>query len=214
MAHLRRRPGQHALLAARSDHARQFQEPADRVAVQDRQPGSPPRIQPRVHAFDGEGRPVRDGWHQARRRGAESGHRRAALDALRRRGPARRSSPSATFGTRARVLERWQAGADSVRDTGLPAQGAGCEDRRAGGGLREGWRRRSEARERSADGPDHRRDRAPRGTRSRGRRHRHRRRTLVGRHSQEQEKRERLRARLRRAHREASLDLPHDSEAR
>ena len=80
--------------------------------------------------------------------------------------------------------------------------------------LRQGRHRRSEAGDRSADRPRHRRDRPARRARHRERRHHHRRRAPGGRRAQEQDQREGLRPRLRRADRQAAVDLPHDSAAR
>ena len=60
---------------------------------------------------------------------------------------------------------------------------------------------------------DHRRDRPARGADHREGRHRRRRRAPAGRRAEEQDQREGLRPRLRRADRQAALDLPHDSAA-
>ena len=109
------------------------------------------------------------------------------------------SGAPATLRPRACVLDRRQAGADSLRDARLQAGRARCEDRRPGVRLRQERHRRSEARKRSADGPDYRRGRTPcRPGRGQGHRHR-RRRAPARRHAQEPEKRERLRPRVRRA---------------
>ena len=78
--------------------------------------------------------------------------------------------------------------------------------------LRQGRRRRSEAGRRPGDGSRHRRGRPARGAdRRQRRRSSSARRTCPAASPQEQDEREGLRPRLRRAHRQAALDLPHDS---
>ena len=79
--------------------------------------------------------------------------------------------------------------------------------------IRKERRRRSEARERSGHGPDHRRHRIARSAgHCPGRRH-YRRGAYRGQPAGEPPERERLRARIRRAHGPAAVDLPHDSRA-
>ncbi len=80
--------------------------------------------------------------------------------------------------------------------------------------VRQERHRRSEARGRPGDGPGQRRDRAARGAHRREER-RHRRRGAPARQlAQEPAEREGLRPRVRRADRQAAVDLPHDSAAR
>ena len=80
--------------------------------------------------------------------------------------------------------------------------------------LRQGRHRRSEAGKRSGDGSDHRRDRAPRRADRRQRRRRRRRGPSAGRRAEEPAEREGLRPRIRRADRQAPLDLSHHPAAR
>ena len=87
--------------------------------------------------------------------------------------------------------------------TGVPAAG-----------LRQERHRRSEDGERSADRSDHRRDRPARHADHREGRDRRRRGAPARRRAQEPHPREGLHPRLRRAHRQAAVDLPHDSARR
>ena len=68
--------------------------------------------------------------------------------------------------------------------------------------------------QRSEHGSRQRRDRTSRSTRRRPQCHRRRRRASLRRHPEADEQREGLHPRLRRAHRQASVDLPHHSAAR
>ncbi len=211
---LRRRPGQHAVCAARSDQRGQLQQARDRLAVQDRQPGPAARVPVRIDAADGPRRRLLDRRHPAGGRRARRGHRRAAVDAQRARRRARRGSAPAALGPRPGVLDRRPRRADSLRHAGLPPHRARRKDRQSDPELRHGRSRRSEAERRSDDGPRHRRDwSALRADRCRQHGHR-RRRALVGRRAAQQDQREGLHPRVRRQDRQAVVDLPHDSTAR
>ena len=108
MAFVRGRAGKHEILAARSNQQGQRQEPAHRVALQDRQPRPAPRLQHAVDADRGEQRDVRAGRHAPHRRRARSGERRDAVDVAHGRGQARRGRAAAGLGPRARLLDRRQ----------------------------------------------------------------------------------------------------------
>src|SRR5581483_6575083 len=56
------RSGQRQVLAARPDQRRQRQEPANRVAMEDRQLRAAARYQLRADAVDGWRRPLYNGW--------------------------------------------------------------------------------------------------------------------------------------------------------
>ena len=215
MAHLRRRPRQHALRAARSDQPGQLQEARGRVALQDRRARAAARVQPAVHAADGRRRAVFDRRHPSRRRCARCRHRRDALDAQPERRPARRGGAAAAVGPRTVVLERRPRRADPLRHAGLPDGRARREDRRARRRLRQERHRRSQAGLRSgAVDLDQRRGRPARGAGHRqGRRH-HRRGVRDRRQSEEQDEHQGLRARVRRPHGQAAVGVPHDSAAR
>ena len=215
MAQLRRRSRSHAVLAARSDQRRQLRQARDRVAVQDRQPRSSPGISIRIDAADGQGRRLLDGGIAPRGGRARRRDGRAALDAQRERGGARRGRAAAAVGPRARVLERRRGRrSDPVRHAGLSPDRAERADRRAGRLVRRARRRRSEERQRPGDGSHHRRDRPAFDADGREERRDRRRRAQDRRQPEEPAQREGLRPRVRRADGQASLDLPHDSAAR
>ena len=204
---------QHALLAARSDQRDELQQARGRVALQDRQPRSAPGVQLPGDAADGERRAVHHRRHAPRGRRARCRDRRAAVDAQHQRRQARRSRRRAS--SRAAASPTGPTAEDDahhLRHARLPDGRARREDRRTGRRLRQGRHRRSEARRRSADGP-----RSP--ARSACTPRRSSRRTsivigaahLPGGAPKSKTQREGLRPRLRRAHRQAALDLPHDS---
>ncbi len=90
MAGLGRRPGRHPLRAARSDQRQQLQQAGGRLALQDRQPRTPSRLQPAGEAVDGERPPLLHRRLAPRRGRGQCGDRRAAVDASPRGRPARR----------------------------------------------------------------------------------------------------------------------------
>ena len=215
VADLRRRPRQHALLAARSDHQRQLQQARSRVAVQDRRARPAARVQLPGDAADGRRRRLLDRRHAPRRRRARRRHRRDAVDAQRERRQARRSGAAPALGPRPRLLDRRPRATRIVyvtpgyqmvaldAKTGVPVAGFGKN------GIVD--------LKTDDDQPidlDHRRDRPARGADRRQGRHRRRRRAPAGRRAEEQDEREGLHPRLRRAHRQAAVDLPHHSARR
>ena len=178
--------------------------------------GPAARVQPAVHAADGRRRALHDRRHPPRGRGARRRDRRDAVDAQprtkasaarRRRGSCRaavwRTGPTAREARILYVTPGYQLVALDAK-TGAPDAG-----------LRQERHRRSEAGRRSGDRSGDRRDRSARGAdRSPsdvvivGAAH------LPGGIPKSSEQRQRVRARLRRAHRQAAVDLPHDSAGR
>ena len=163
-----------------------------------------------------ERRRLLDGRHAPRGRRARRGDRRDAVDAQRERGQARRGGAAPALGPRPRVLDRRQA--TSASSTSRPAISWSRSTRRpavrvAGFGKNgivdlkqdddQADRSRSPARSACTPTPI-----VAEG------RHRHRRRAPARRRAEEQDQREGLRPRLRRAHRQAAVDLPHHSAAR
>ena len=216
MALVCRRAGQHEVLPARSDQQRQRQEPAHRVAVQDRQLRRAARLQHAGDAADGERRHVRAGGRAPRGRRDRSRNGRAVVDVAHGRGQARRRRAAPGIGPRRRVLDRRQGRrAHSHRHARLSPRRAEREDRRARSIVRPQRHRRSQDRARSA-GPrsDDGRHRPQRAAGGRQQRRRRRRRAHAGQRAAHERKRQGLRPRLRRAHRQAALDLPHHSAAR
>ena len=132
MAIVCRRAGQHEILAARPDQQGQRQEPAHRVAVQDRQLRRASRLQHAGDAAHGQRRHVRAGRRAARCRGDRSRDRRAVVDVAHGRRQARRRGAAPGIGTRRRVLDRWQGRrTHSHRHARLSSRRAEREDRRA-----------------------------------------------------------------------------------
>ena len=153
------------------------------------------------------------GGHAARRRRARCRDRRAAVDAQRERGSARRGRAASALRPRPRLLERRQGGAHPLRHARLSARRARREDRQSRPRLRHQRHRRSEAEPRSDDRSALGRDRSSRDAGRRAQRGDRRRRAPVRRRADGQDQRQRLRPRLRRAHGQAAVDLPHDSRA-
>ena len=164
-------------------------------------PGNPPRGE--RHPVRHRGLPAGGGRHRR-------GHRRDPVDVPHGRRGARRDRAARQLRPRGRVLDRRPGGARPRDHPRLPHGLAGCEDRTAGPGLRPGRDRRP------AQGlrPPRRRHRRrpagfelPAGDRGRcggggdG--------AAVRKLAPEARHAARPRARLRRAHRRASLDLPH-----
>ena len=101
---------------------------------------------------------------RAARSSRSTRHRRDAVDAQRRRRPARRSGAAPALGPRPRVLDRRPDEERIIYVTpGYQLIALEREDRRPGSRLRQGRHRRSEAGRRSEDGSRHRRDRPARG---------------------------------------------------
>ena len=92
MALLRRRFGQHQVLAARPDQREQRQGARDRLAVEGRQLRPDPRLQLGSDAADDRRRALLHRRLAARRRRRRCGHRRDAVDVPPRRRRARRSA--------------------------------------------------------------------------------------------------------------------------
>ena len=130
-------------------------------------------------------------------------------------GAPRRQLVAPAVGPRRRLLDRRQGRrADLLRLDRLPAGRPRREDRAAAEGLRHQRRRRSEEGQRPAARPRRERRRLERRAGRRAQR-RHRRRGAPRRHGAAQQvERERLHPRLRRPHRQAPVDLPHDPGAR
>ena len=129
---VRGRAGQHEILPARPDQQRQRQEPAHRVAVQDRQLRRAARLQHAGDAAHGERRHVRAGRRAARCRGDRSRDGRTVVDVADGRRQARRRRAAPGIGTRRRVLDRRQRRRTHPhRHARLSARRAECEDRRA-----------------------------------------------------------------------------------
>ena len=214
MAHLWSRPRKHPLPAAGSDQRRQLQQARSRVAIQDRQPRQSAGVQAGRHAADGQWRAVRDRRDRGARRSRWM-RRRANCSGCTASMKAR-AAAAAPRQLSGRGLAYWTDGKEErilYIDARLPADRAGCEDRRADSDLRQERRGRSQARRRSDDpaGPHDRRDRHSIGAGG-GEGHDHHRRGVSRRHdAEEHAQQQRLRARLRRAHGQAALDLPHDS---
>ena len=124
VAGLSRRLSEPPLLAAGADRRRQLQQARGRLALQDRQPRQPARIQVGGHAADGRRRRLHDGRDAAGGGGARRRDRRAALGARRAGRRARRRRAAAAVGTRRLVLDRREGRTDSLRHAGLPAGGA------------------------------------------------------------------------------------------
>ena len=109
---------------------RQLQEPGNRVALQDRHPRPPARLQPADDAADGQRRALHDRRIEARRRGDRRRNRRAAVDVPPRRRQARRRVAAAALRTRRGVLDRRpRRRADLFRDHRLSARRARRQDR-------------------------------------------------------------------------------------
>ena len=158
VAHLRRRPRQHPLLAARPDQRGQLQQARSRVALQDRQPRPAARVQLEATPLMVNGVLY-----------TTAGTRRAvvALDAatgelLWMHGETKASAATAApRQLSGRGLAYWTDGrrrAHPLRHARLPAGRARREDRASGRRLRQERRRRSEAERRSG----HRSDRPAR----------------------------------------------------
>ena len=168
----------HQILAARSDQRRQLQQARGRVALQDRQPRHPPRVQARRHAARDQGRALHDRRHAPLRRRARRPDRRADLVAQLPRRQPRRDRAAPVVRPRRVVLDRRQGRrAHPLRDDRLPPDRAQREDRRDDPVVRRGRRRRPEEghglRQGPADRPRDRRDRpALDADRRQGRRHR------------------------------------------
>ena len=162
-----------------------------------------------------EQRDVRAGRHAPHRRRARSGERRDAVDVAHGRGEARRSGAAAGLGPRPRLLDRRQGRrAHRHRHARLSHGPAQREDRRARRVVRTKRRRRSQDRDRSARHRSRdRRHRPQLAAGARQQRHRRRRRSSSRRRAAREGERQGLHPRLRRAHRQASVDLPHDSAA-
>ena len=213
MADLRGRPWTHQVLRPRPDHCGELWIARGRVAVQDRQPRPTSRVSVRVHAADGQGRAVLHGRHTQGRRGAGRDHRRAAMGVQpQRRGPGHGCAPAAV-GPRPGVLDRRQGGTHPLCDARLSARGPGRGHRAPGAELRPERHPRPQA----ADGSGHR----SAVRRNRPSLHPHRREGCrhcrrsppLRRRADGQEQREGLHPRLRRAHRQAALDLQDHSLA-
>ena len=216
VADLRRRPRQHALLAARSDQRRQLQQARSRLALQDRPSRAAAGVPVRVDAADGERRRSTPRRHAARGRRARRRDRRAAVDAQRARRRARRrgaaaavrAAASPTGPTAARngssTSRRATGWSRSMRRPALriPASATdGVVDLKTG--RRSGDRSDDSAKSACTATPvvaknvvivgaAHRSGGVPTG----------------------KTQRQRLRARIRRADRQAALDLPHHSRRR
>ncbi len=141
-------------------------------------------------------------------------YRRAAVDAQRARRHARRERAAAPVRPRARVLERRQGGAHSLRHARLSPRRARREDRRpvttfGNDGivdLKQDDDQEIDLETGEVGSARHAGRRKGRGDRRCG--------APDGRAAAFEEERQRLRPRLRRAHRQAAVDLPHDSESR
>ena len=132
VADLRRRPRQHAVLAARSDQRGQLQQARGRLALQDRRARPAARVQLRVDAADGRRRRLRHRRHAPRRGRARCGDRRDAVDAQRERRQARRRGAAPAVGPRPRLLDRRpRTKPDHLRHARLSDARARREDRRA-----------------------------------------------------------------------------------
>ena len=184
-----RRSRQPPLQAVRSDRSRQLQRPRGRVAIQDRRAGAAAGVQLPGHAAGDQRRALHGRRLAPRRRRARRRHGRDALDAPRGRRQARRRSAAAALRTRSRLLDRREGGADRLRDARLSDDRARCEDRPPGSRVRQGRRRRSQARHRSDDRSRDRRNRAACRADHRQGRHHRRRRTPAGRRAEEPEPR-------------------------
>ena len=119
----------HALLAARSDQRVELQQARGRLAVQDRQPRSVPRVQARRHAADDQGRALHDRRHAPLGRRARRQDRRADLDAQPARRQARRGVAAPAVGPRRRRTGP-TARATSASSTSRPATGSSSSTRR------------------------------------------------------------------------------------
>ncbi len=211
VAVLRRRPGEHEIPAARPDQRRQLRQAGTGLALPHRQPRPASGTAPRGDAADGQRRPLYVRRQPAVGRRDRRGHRRAALGAPRGRRRARRLGAASMVRPRRVVLDRRPRGTDSLHHGGLPPGRARRQDRQPDRLLRQERRRRSEARGRSDDRLDEGRDRHSIGAGHREGR-RADRRVVPRRHDAAlPEGLQGLRPRLRRAHREAAVDLPHDS---
>ena len=156
VAPLRRRRGEHALLAARPDRRGQLRGARAGVAAQDRQLRSRARVQLPVHAPDGRrGRLHHRGHPPGGGRGRRR-HRRVPVDAPPRRGRAGRGGAPPPVGARALLPGRWRRRADHLRHARLPHGRAERGDGAAHRGLRRGRHRGPDA----EHGPG---DRPPRG---------------------------------------------------
>ena len=124
-----------------------------------------------------------------------------------------RQRAPAAFRPRTGLLDRRQGRTNPLRHARLPADRAGRQDRHSRRRLRQERRRRSEAGRRSGDRSGHRRGRAALDAGRREERRDRRRGALDGRSAEEQEEREGLRPRIRRADRQAPVDLPHHPAA-
>ena len=121
MAELRRRSRPTRDTRPRSDQREQLQESRNRLALQDRQPRSASRIQPRVDTADGQRRALLDRRHAACRRCARRRHRRAAVDAQRERRA--RAAQRAAPAFRPRVSPTGPTAARNASSTSRPAIG-------------------------------------------------------------------------------------------
>ena len=135
VAHLRRRPREHPLLARRPDRRRQLQRPRARLDAEHRQLRGRARVQPAVDAPHGRRRGVRDGGVPA------GGHRGRCRDrpsccgctvstrangARRRRGGCPGAAwPGATTAARARSSTSRRAISSSAS---MPRPAGGCRD--------------------------------------------------------------------------------------
>ncbi len=145
------------------------------------------------------------------RRGRRCRNGRAAVDPSPRGRRARRQLVAPAVGPRRRLLDRRQGRrADLLRLDRLSARRPRREDRAAAEGLRRQRGGRSEEGQRPAARPRRKRRRLERRASRRAQR-RHRRRGAPRRHrAAQQGEREGLHPRLRRTHRQAPVDLPHD----
>ena len=179
--------------------------------------GKTPRLQPADDAADDQRRPVlhRRRASQRGRRGRR--HRRDAVDAsARRRRGAREASSRRLSG---RGVGYWTDGKGDERifyvSIGYQLVGLDAKTGDPLDGVRHQRRRRPEAGQRSAARSDRRATSAWNGAPVVAQERRHRRRRASRRlRAAQQDEREGLHPRLRRPHRQAALDLPHDSAAR
>ena len=178
LAALHRRRARHAVLAARSDQRHQLQQARGRLAVQDRQPRHPPRVQARRHAAGVKGVLYTTAGTRRSVVALDGKHRRADLGAQLPRRQPRRDRAAPAVGPRRLVLDRRQGRrAHPLRHHRLPPGRAQREDRRDDPVVRRERRRRPEEGRRVRQGPadrsGDRRDRpALDADRRQGRRHR------------------------------------------
>ena len=197
---------------ARSDQRDELQQARGRVAVQDRQPRPAPGVQPSVHAARWSNGVL---YSTAGTRRAvvalDAGDRRDDVGVQRRRGQARRKPRRGS--SRAAALPTGPTAREERIVYVTPGYRLIALDAKTGRPIpsfgKDGDRRSEASTTIRQIDLDHRRHRAARRAAHRQRRRRRRRGASAGRRAQELQERQGLRARLRRAHRQAALDLPH-----